>query len=248
MSEIDGGSPGSGNDDVDPRLADGAPEEGGRSVEGPPPPPQERPGLPWEQAGGRAIGSATDTIRMVLFEPAAAFSRMRLEGPLGDPLLFAILFGTVGTFFGLVWQSAFRTALGRLGGADFTQIALFNSFGVFVLLLAPVFVLLWVAITTLLLHLGLLLFGGAPRPVDVTLRTVAYTSGATYLFAVLPICGGVLSFLWWLVVTAIGLREAQGVPGGRAVLAILAPVGLLCLCCGLIWVVVFSAAVSLPAL
>lgn len=208
-----------------------------------------RPGLPWEDPEtGRSFQSALETVRLVLFEPGNAFARMRISGALGDPLLFLVLLGTLGAFFGMLWQTAFRSTFARMAGADLGEIAALNTFGVVMLLIAPVVAVLVAAIMTLILHGGLMLFGGAPRPLEVTLRTVCYANGATYLFMLIPICGGIVSFFWWLVVAAIGLREAQEVPGGRAVAAVLAPVILVCFCCLLLWAGVMAAIISVPNL
>lgn len=215
----------------------------------PPTGPTARPGLPWEHPEtGRSLGSALDTLRLVLFQPATGFARMRISGSLGDPLLFLILFGTVGAFFGMFWQMAFRSTFARLGGGDLSGIAAVNSFGFVMLLMAPLVALLAVAILALIVHAGLMIFGGAPRPLEVTLRTLAYANGATYLFMAIPICGGIVSFFWWIVIAAIGVREAQEVPGGRAVGAVLMPVILVCVCCGIIWALALAAFLSIPNL
>lgn len=199
-----------------------------------PPPTGEgpRPGLPWERDDGRSLGSALETIRLVLIEPAEGFAMMRRSGSLGPPLLYLVVFGTVGAFFALLWQSTFRSLFGRFADAgDFAEIAAINSFGVVQLLMAPVFVLLFTALTAIVIHVALMAFGGAPRPLDTTLRTLCYATGSTYLFTIVPFCGNVVSFFWWLVVVSIGIREAQEVPGGRAVGAVLAPIILVCCCC-----------------
>lgn len=215
-----------------------------------PPPPANagRIGLPWERSDGRSVGSALETIRLVLLQPGEAFAMMRRDGSLGDPLLFLVVFGTLGAFFGLLWQNTFRTVFGRLADADLVEVAAINSFGVVSLLMAPIFVLLFTAVTAVLVHLALMVLGGAPHPLDVTLRTVCYASGSTYLFAIVPFCGGIVSFIWWLVALSIGLREAHEVPGGRAVGAVLAPIVLVCCCCAALSFMFSAAIMSLAGM
>ena len=55
---------------------------------------------------------------------------------------------------------------------------------------------------------------------------VAYTR-ATRLLSILPVCGGGLGMIWELAVTIIGLAGRHECRGGKAILAVLAPVVLL---------------------
>ena len=127
-----------------------------------------RPGLPWEsETTGRSPGAGAATVRMVLFQPGEAFRAMRLDGGLADPLLFLLLFGTVGSAFGVLWQSFMRNWTAQLGGTDFADFAFANSYGLLTLIMAPLFVLLFGCIVAAVYHLALLIFGGAPRGFDV---------------------------------------------------------------------------------
>lgn len=195
-----------------------------------------RPGLPWEcEAPGYSPSGGLQTVRAVLFAPGAAFERMHQTGGLGAPILFVVIFGTLGTFFGLLWQSAMRTLIGAELGGDAASIVLSNTFSVLMLLLSPVLVLLWSAMMAAIYHLLLLLFGGAPQPFETTYRVVCYATGATYLWLVIPMCGGFVAAIWNLVATIIGLTRAQEVPGGRAAAAVLLPLILVCFCCAAIF-------------
>src|SRR6478609_5699137 len=56
-----------------------------------------RSGLPWDDRQQRGILRAFfDTLIMVLTKPAEAFAVMKREGGLGEPLLYAIIGGSVG--------------------------------------------------------------------------------------------------------------------------------------------------------
>ena len=46
---------------------------------------------------------------------------------------------------------------------------------------------------------------------------------------ILPVCGGIISGIWCLVVECIGLARAHQTTAGRALLAILLPI---IVCCG----------------
>jgi hypothetical protein len=206
-----------------------------------------RPGLPWEsESEGRTPGSGVRTVSMVLTRPTEAFRAMRIDGALGDPILFLVLFGTIGSAFGLLWQTFLRGWMFSVAGPEFRDLAVANGTGFVSLVMLPLFVLLFAAIAAAVYHLALLLFGGAPRGFDVTLRVVCYTSGASYLLLILPICGGILATLWGIPVAIVGLREAQGVPGGRAAAAVIVPMVLIFCCCALVWTLLVGMAVAIP--
>ncbi len=204
--------------------------------------PSRRPGVPWEADDpGRSATGALDTVRGVLFAPNETFRNMRRSGDLGGAIAFLLILGTFGSFFGLLWQSATRSMIGPFGGLDFGEIAVANTLGIIGFILAPVAVLVFAVVITGIYHLLLLLFGGAPHPPETTLKTVCYAAGANYVWLAMPFCGGLVATLWGIVSTTIGLREAQGVPTGRAAAAVLVPYLLVC-CCLLFSIAVFGAA------
>ena len=204
-----------------------------------------RVGLPWERhEPGMTPGTLLESARMVLFSPADAFGMMRIEGSMAPPLLFLVALGTIGMFFGLLWQTWSRALMISLGGPAFEDVLAANSIGLMSFVLAPVVTLLMAVIATGVHHLFLLMFGGAPRPIDVTLRVVCFAWGASYIWLILPLCGGFIATIWGAVATVVGLREAQGVPGGRAAAAVLVPY-LFALCCMMIATVfLYSAALA----
>ena len=59
----------------------------------------ERPGLPWGRRQERGFFNAfIETLSMVLTRPAEAFSVMKREGGLGEPLIYALMGGSVEQF------------------------------------------------------------------------------------------------------------------------------------------------------
>ena len=220
------------------------------AFEAPPPgPPSDtRPGLPWEvRLPGETVSSAFATIRLVLLAPSDAFSRMQQTAGVGEPLLFGVIFGTIGAFFAQLWDTWMRSVAMSMVGGDFADLAVQNTLGVFAFIFTPFFVAFIIVLASAIYHLMLMLFGGAPYPYETTLRVVSYTTGATWVFNLIPLCGGLIGGLWGLVVIIIGLREAQEVPGGRAAAAVLVPILLLLLCCAFFAVTIFSLALTLPA-
>src|ERR1700758_1109522 len=59
------------------------------------------PGLPWDHRQERGFFNAfIETLVMVLTKPGEAFTAMKREGGLGEPLIYAIIGGWVG---GIIW-------------------------------------------------------------------------------------------------------------------------------------------------
>jgi len=207
-----------------------------------------RVGVPWERLEpGISFAGLVRTTRMLLFTPTDAFAMMRLQGAMAAPLIYLIALGTVGTFFGLLWQSWARAMLGSIAGGNLQTLAATNSYGVMSFVIAPFVILLMAVLATGVHHLFLLLLGGAPRPPEVTLRVVCYAWGASYVWMLIPVCGGLVATVWGAAMTIAGLREAHGIPRGRAAAAVVVPY-LVAICAAvLLWTVMATTMIgSLP--
>lgn len=204
-----------------------------------------RVGVPWERIDpGMSFGGLVQTTKMLLFNATDAFGMMRLKGSMAAPIVYLIVLGTVGTFVGLLWQSWARAMLGSIAGGDLQTLALANSYGVMSFVVAPFVILLMAVLAAGVHHLFMLLIGGAPRPAEVTLRVVCYAWGASYVWMLIPVCGGVVATVWGAAMTIAGLREAQGIPGGRAAAAVIVPY-VVAVCAALVlWTVMATAMIS----
>lgn len=212
-------------------------------------------GFPWEEREQRGfLNALVETVRMVLLEPTAAFQRMPLVGGLGGPLFFAVAVGSTTLFINLLFQQLF----GRLSStADLTaeqqQAFAFMQSSLYVglaILLIPLFVAFAVLFTGVLTHLCLILVGGARRPLETTLRVIAYASGATAVLELLPVCGTYfVAPIWRLIVSAIGLSQAHGISSGKAALALVLPALFCCVIPALmvIFVILVAMGVKLGA-
>jgi len=210
----------------------------------PPPPP---PPLPWEDPSYPRLEALYETTKLFLLRPREAASRMSQTGPLSKPILFAVLLGWVAIIATQVYQWAFRETLASLLPALYhrQELAFSKLATVATVVFAPVWILVGLALVTLVVHLFLLLFGGASGGVETTLRTLAYTH-ATNVFQVIPLLGGLVGLVWWLVVSIVALAVAHRTSVGKAAAAVLTPVGLCCLC--VLAVALFMGAALLAAL
>jgi hypothetical protein len=206
----------------------GASAQTSAAITAAPAPP--RSGLPWDNRQQLGLVKAfTDTLIMVLTKPQEAFQLMKTEGGLVEPLIYAVIGGSLGIIvywlfslllgsFGMMGQ---RNPFGAMFGAGIGA--------VFMIVFAPVIVAICVFIASGIIHLCLMLVGGAKKPFETTFRVMCFAQGATQPLLIIPICGGVIAGVWALVVEIIGLAKAHETDIGRAALAILLPV---IVCCG----------------
>jgi len=193
--------------------------------------PAARSGLPWEHRQERGFLNAfIETLAMVLTKPDLAFRTMKTEGGLGEPLIYALIGGCVGGIVSLLLSLGLQSMGLFAGQRDaFTAMAGIGIGMIGLIVLVPVFIVIGLFIGAAIVHLCLMIVGGANKSFETTFRVLAFSQGSTGPLQVLPVCGGLIAFVWALVVDCIGLARAHETSTGRAVLAVLLP---LIVCCG----------------
>jgi len=184
-------------------------------------------GLPWEHRQQLGFFKAFfDTVSVLLTKPGEAFTMMKREGGLTDPLFFGMIGGSVGTIASILFQIGLQSLTRSNTG-------LVDLFGVPVvvglLVLSPLWLAFWLFIGSGVLHLCLMMLGGANRPFETTFRVVCYSCGSTQLFSIIPFCGAYIAPIYYIVLVCIGLTRAQETTTGKALLAIFLP---MIVCCG----------------
>jgi hypothetical protein len=197
-----------------------------------------RSGLPWDHRHERGFFNAfIETLVMVLTKPSEAFTVMRREGGLGEPLIYALIGGCVGGFVSILFSLGLQSAglfadrhdtFGAMAGMGIGSAA-------FIVLL-PVFIIIALFIGSAIVHLCLMIVGGANQSFETTFRVLAFSQGSTGPLQMIPICGGMIAGVWALVCNCIGLARAHETDTGRAVLAVFLP---LIVCCGGILLIAF---------
>jgi len=188
-------------------------------------------GLPWEHRQELGFLKAYfDTVILVLTKPAEAFALMKTEGDMMGPMLFALIGGCAGIIVSVLMQLALHS-IGFMGNR---QSAMFGMgvvgiWSLAYIILAPVMVVVGIFIISGILHLCLMIVGGAKKSFETTFRVVCFSSGSTYLLSMIPFCGGVIAGVWNIVVEIIGLARAHETDTGKAVMAVLLPI---IVCCG----------------
>ncbi len=203
-------------------------------------------GLPWDRREEIGLAQAyLQTVKLVLTEPGRAFSSMQKEGGLMEPLIFALIGGVIGGIAALIYfQSTLHNPLfiAKMQELPPQLRSLFGtSAGMAAVFWIPFRIALGVFVGAAVLHLCLMLVGGAKRPFETTFRVVCYCMGSTNLLLVIPVCGGMIAGVWGLIVEVIGLAKAHQTETGRALTAVLLPV----ICCCAFFVALIFAGVAL---
>jgi len=206
-----------------------------------------RSGLPWDDRQQKGFFTAfIETLQIVLTRPAEAFTVMKREGGFGEPLIYAVVGGSVGAIVSFLFSLLFhsfgmftdhRNPLGAMAGMGIGSIGF--------IILAPLAIVICLFILAGVVHLCLMIVGGANQPFETTFRVLAFTQGSTGVLQVIPVCGGLIAAVWGIVVNCIGLARAHETDTGRAVLAIVLT---LVVCCGLPSLVLLFMGVGLAGL
>ena len=184
--------------------------------------------IPWEERDRIGFfGALFATIKEVLFSPGDFFSRMPITGGLSSPLLFMVIIGTVVGWVGLAFQLLFRGL--QFAGGSSKEAALVMGF-------MALFILAGAFISSGILHVCLMIIGGANRGFEATFRVVCYANAAQ-VWALIPVCGGLIATVWVLVCEVIGFTRAQNITTGKAVLAVFLPLIAIAVCVAVLMVI-----------
>jgi len=216
---------------------------------------EERTGPAWEQREQLGFFPAIwQTIKTVLMDPNRTFATMKRDGGLGTPLLFNVIVASVGTIAAVLYQVVFQ-----VGGMSmlppearqqsFPMLAGMGA-GMLVLLViaVPFFTIISTFITSGIMHLSLMICGGAKQPYETTLRTYCYATGAGMALYVIPLCGGTIGGLWGLVCLCMGLAKTHEIGTGRAVCAVLLPTAVCCILFAVVFAAIMGTAMSAQGL
>ncbi|HKC13692.1 MAG TPA: YIP1 family protein [Vicinamibacteria bacterium] len=210
----------------------------GRDLPAPMPPPAAG-GTPWERRAQIGfVNALIDTTRGVLTGPTAFFRSMPVMGGIGAPLGYGVIVGYIGLVAQALYQAIFRSVLGSglgslAGRPEWERLAttLQSGLGLVIqVILGPAILTVGLFLSAGIVHLMLMLLGGARRNFEATFRVACYAE-APALFALLPFCGGIVGVVYRLVLYIIGLAEAHQIGKGTSAAAVLLPILLVCCCC-----------------
>jgi hypothetical protein len=208
------------------------------------PSPGAGSGLPWEHREQLGFFTAFfHTVSLLITRPGEAFTRMRLEGGLSGPLLFGLIGGCASYVVSIVFQALLEAIPGYPGSNGILHMFGLRPWMAALILavLSPVMVLLGLFIGGAVLHLCLMLVGGAKRSFETTMRVVCFSGGSANLFSMIPVCGWVIAVVYTVVLECIGLSRAHETTTGKALLAVLLPLFLCCCAVGVLIAALFGS-------
>jgi DNA-directed RNA polymerase subunit RPC12/RpoP len=189
---------------------------------------------PWEdRLTNGFFGGLFKTVKDVILSPSAFFKKMPVTGGLTDPLLFAMIIGTVGLMFLSIWDLLLHDTMRGLMTNEMTAAGQGVSNGItspLGTLMVPFLLIIWLFAVSGMLHFFLMIVRGDKAGFEATFRVVSY-SVSPFLFMVIPYCGMLVTMIWVLSVAMIGLRDAHETTGGKATVAVLFP---FLVCCGML--------------
>jgi hypothetical protein len=206
-----------------------------------------RTGLPWD-VGPRNFSTWWQTSKLCFMQPSYAYSIMWQAGGFGQPMAFAAVGLAIGTFGQMIWyvpMMAMLTILGAQNEANGGQIAAVAGAQIVAQLVGGIFTValgatIGLFIGAAVIHVCLMIVGGANRQYETTLRVLGYAQGSTAWLNVIP-CGALVAFASVLVQEVVGLAKAHETTTTKSLLAIILPM-IVCLGCAAICVAIFLGA------
>src|SRR5205807_5862794 len=149
-----------------------------------------RSGLPWDHRQERGFFNAfIETLVMVLTRPAEAFGIMKREGGLGEPLIYALIGGCVGGIASFLFSLGFQS-LGLFTDRHDSGLAAMAGLGIgsAMIILLPVFIVIGLFIGSAIVHLCLMIVGGANQSFEATSLVLAFSHGSAGPLQIIPLC------------------------------------------------------------
>lgn len=185
------------------------------------------------------------TWTQAMFHPTQFFKSVPTSSEIVKPLLYALIVGSIGGVFGVIWQFLWNmiqlpmmSTYGR-GRPEESVFAAFFTVAMLplILIFVPFGVVIGQFVGAGILHLCLMIVGGNKKGFGATFRVVAYGGYSPALLQIIPICGGIVGGVWAIVLEIIGLKEVHQISTGKAVLAVFLP---LIFCCGCLLILIFA--------
>lgn len=208
-----------------------------------------RSGIPWENGNELPFAQRlTQTWSAVLLAPADFFRNIPVSGGVARPLSYGIIFKILGMILSAFWLQEYMESLATdiqelpaalqeiFANASENQMSSPSFF-----LFAPLQAVFGLFLSAGMLHVSLLLMGGARNGFEATFRVVAYSESVA-IFFVLPLPYGWFVFLaFWIYLCVVGLREAHETSTAKASVAVFAPFVILCCFMMFIGMIIASA-------
>lgn len=183
--------------------------------------------FPWPpRAEEGALAALGRTWKESTFHPTDFFRALPAEPRMGPAILYYLIVGIAVAAATLFWSQV-------LPQPELDPEVLNSPFGailgmapVISFLMAPIYQIFALFVGAAVTHLMLLMLTTQRGPYSRTVETYGYAY-SPMLFGIIPWIGSLVGFIWCIVVSTIGLREAHRTTTGRSAAAILLPLVLI---------------------
>ncbi len=207
------------------------------------------------ESRGKWLDACVAVVKMSIVDPVGHFERVSGGSGWLRPWLFALVISAIVFVIAAAYQLGFQMLAASVElAADFS-----NPFAMISVPFSAVFLVTFAIVgvpvgTTVALilqaaiyHVCLMILGVARRSLVDTFRVVCYSVGPQ-LFQIVPLFGGLVAWVWQIVLTIIGMKVVHRTSYGRSTIAVLLP---MLLCCGVILLIgvtvaggIFAAALT----
>jgi len=188
--------------------------------------------IPWEVE--YTVPNLLETIKRVTLETSDTFARAPRDVGLNAALLYALLMGGVFGLVGTLLQSLIiPQAAGEIPGEFAPVVEALTQPGLSSVITVPIQVVVATFVGAAIVHVGLMIVGGANSGFEATFRVVAFVTGSIAPLQIIPVLGPLIGAIWGLVLEVLALKELHDTTGGKAAFGVLLPLGLVCLCGGI---------------
>jgi len=161
-----------------------------------------------------------------------------MKGEKQEPFAFGVLCGSIGTMFGLFWHFLLISGSVLSSSLEGLNTSHMMAFFLGLLIASPFFVAFWIFFSSSLLHLCLRLVRGGNNGFEGSFRVVSY-SQATQIFGIIPFVGGLIAWVWNMIIQIIGFKEIHGTSYARVIIAYLIPLFFIIISISLVIVIFF---------
>jgi hypothetical protein len=178
----------------------------------------EDPYVPWESGEG-FVSAFVRTTRDALFSSSRFFRKVGVGEGYLPALIYGLISGIIGSGGALVWQWYFFSKWFPVQKLSDYPFSIYMTLLVIFIPLTIIFSLFLGSVVT---HFCLMIVGGNKKGFQTTFRAISYAFSGN-LFAIIPFIGSTIGFIYFLILTIIGVRESHGISTGKALLAIFLP-------------------------
>ena len=181
-------------------------------------------GPPWEKK--HEIGfflAFIETIKAFLFKPGHAFSLMRRSNGIGDALVYTVALQV----FAFLWTFAFTDASPEMFLPQSPELQemleLPDNISQIMVLIFPISVILLQFVIAFSVHLALKWRELQTYEFSLVFRIFAYAFGSAAVLGLVPVIGGMLTFMMTVYLCYLGLRTIYAIePSSFVITALLA--------------------------